>query len=136
GISCRYEYDAETFRPRRRIGERANAQGGKDTLQDLAFTYDAAGNLTHVEDAAQKTIFFRNQVVPASADYTYDAIYRLIEASGREHLGQVGGAPLPATHDDAARMVRPQPGDGQAMGRYVQRFRYDKAGNLLELRHA
>ena len=43
-------------------------------------------------DDAQQTIFFRNQRVEPSADYTYDAIYRLIEATGREHLGQVGGS--------------------------------------------
>ena len=36
----------------------------------------------------QNVVFFRNQRVEPSADYTYDAIYRLIAATGREHLGQ------------------------------------------------
>jgi len=31
-----------------------------------------------------------------SNDYTYDANYRLVEATGREHLGQVGGSLGPA----------------------------------------
>ena len=65
-------------------------------MQNLHYTYDPAGNITHIRDDAQQTIYFRNKRVEPSADYTYDAIYRLIEATGREHLGQVGGAPIPA----------------------------------------
>ena len=56
-------------------------------LQDLSYTYDPAGNITHVGDDAQQTIFFRNRRVEPSNDYLYDATYRLIEATGREHLG-------------------------------------------------
>ena len=51
--------------------------------------YDPMGNITAIEDAAQQTIYFSNQVVTANADYTYDAIYRLISATGREHIGQL-----------------------------------------------
>ena len=57
-------------------------------LQNLHYTYDPAGNITHIQDDAQQTIFFRNQRVEPSNDYTYDALYRLIQATGREHLGQ------------------------------------------------
>ena len=58
-------------------------------LQDLRYTYDPAGNITHIRDDAQQTIYFNNQVVEPHADYTYDAIYRLIDGKGREHIGQV-----------------------------------------------
>ena len=57
-------------------------------MQDLRYTYDPAGNITRIEDAALKTIFHNGQQVEPVCDYTYDAIYRLIEASGREHIGQ------------------------------------------------
>jgi hypothetical protein len=57
-------------------------------VQNLHYTYDPAGNITHIQDDAQQTIYFRNQRVEPSNDYTYDAVYRLIQASGREHLGQ------------------------------------------------
>ena len=56
-------------------------------VQDLRYTYDPAGNITRIEDAALKTIFHNGQQVEPVCDYTYDAIYRLIEASGREHIG-------------------------------------------------
>ena len=62
------------------------------------------GNITHIRDDAQQTIYFRNKRVEPSADYTYDALYRLIEATGREHLGQVGGAPIPHSYNDAPRV--------------------------------
>jgi hypothetical protein len=35
-----------------------------------------------------KTIFHDGQDVQPICDYRYDAIYQLIEASGREHIGQ------------------------------------------------
>ena len=50
--------------------------------------------VTWSRDAAQQTIYFKNTRVEPSAEYTYDAVYRLIEATGREHLGQAGGRPL------------------------------------------
>jgi RHS repeat-associated protein len=92
------------------------------------------GNITHIEDTAQQAIFFSNVRVDPSAGYTYDALYRLIEASGREHLGQ-GAAPIPHSHDDAFRRGLLHPGDGSAMGTYVERYIYDAVGNLLEMRH-
>jgi hypothetical protein len=91
------------------------------------------GNLTHIEDQAQQTLFFANQVVAPSSDYTYDALYRLLRAEGREHAGQ---AERPETSwDDAFRVRLPQPTDGTAMRRYAEEYRYDLAGNLLQLIH-
>ena len=33
-------------------------------------------------------MFHANQQIDAGCDYTYDPLYRLIEATGREHIGQ------------------------------------------------
>jgi RHS repeat-associated protein len=73
--------------------------------------------------------------VEPSAGYTYDAVYRLIEATGREHLGQVGGAPIPHSYNDVPRVGVPHPGDGNAMGTYIERYIYDAVGNFLEMQH-
>src|SRR5262249_48596864 len=56
-------------------------------LQHFTYTYDAAGHLSAITDGAQQTVFFKNQRVSASNDYVFDAIYRLVQASGREHIG-------------------------------------------------
>jgi len=104
-------------------------------VQDLRFTHDPTGKVTHVRDEAQQAIWFRNRRVDPGADYTYDAIGRLVEAAGREHLGQVGGAPRVYAHDDLPRTRLPHRGDGAAMGRYLERYAYDAAGNLLAMIH-
>ena len=57
-------------------------------------------------------IFFCNQRVEPSADYTYDALYRLVSATGREHLGQTGSAinpPQQVTNDDSSGSAFPSP---------------------------
>jgi hypothetical protein len=56
-------------------------------LQNIHYTYDPVGNIIAIRDDAQQTIYFDGQVVRPDAEYKYDAIYRLIEATGREHIG-------------------------------------------------
>jgi RHS repeat-associated protein len=111
-------------------------------LQNLHYTYDPAGNITHIRDNAQQTIYFDNKRVEPSNDFIYDALYRLIQATGREHLGQ-GGAPIAHSHDDAGRVGllsadaagRFAPNDGNAMGTYIERYVYDAVGNFLQMQH-
>ncbi|ROO86776.1 RHS repeat-associated protein [Actinocorallia herbida] len=129
GVTTSYTYDPRTFRLVRMLSTR---DGGR--LQDLGYTYDPVGNVVHIRDDAQQQIFFANQVVEPSTEYTYDAVYRLIEATGREHLGQ-NLAPVPHSADDALRVRLPHPGDGGAMARYLEKYEYDDAGNLLAMRH-
>jgi RHS repeat-associated protein len=104
-------------------------------VQDLRYTYDPAGNITHVRDRAQQAIFFRNRRVSPSADFRYDAIYRLIEATGREHLGQADATRGARPGHDAPGAGLLQPGDGGAMGRYLERYAYDAVGNFTSLQH-
>lgn len=135
GARTAYAYDPDTFRLIHLATVRRPA---RERLQDLTYTYDPAGNITQVTDAAQQTIYFRNQVATPSSAYEYDAIYRLIEATGREHLGQSNGhlnAPQQVTENDSFRLSLPQPGDGQAMGNYTERYRYDPVGNILRVKH-
>ncbi|MGA8742243.1 MAG: SpvB/TcaC N-terminal domain-containing protein [Terracidiphilus sp.] len=129
GSSTVSTYDPLTFRLMRTETSR-RSDGVR--LQDLSHTYDPVGNITHIADAAQQTVFFDNQAVSASGDYVYDAIYRLIESRGREHAG---GEPE-TTYNDLPRVHLPLPGDGQAMRRYRETYEYDAVGNILEFLHA
>ena len=129
GSVCEYAYDPLTFR----LISLATRRGGRK-LQDLRHTYDPVGNPTLIRDHAQQRVFFRNQVVDPAASYTYDPLYRLIEATGREHLGQAARA-VPPGPSDAPRVGLPQPGDGAAMARYVERYGYDEVGNLRRMAH-
>ena len=129
GSSSVYAYDPLTFRLVTLTTLRE-----RQRLQDLRYTYDPVGNPTLIRDGAQQRVFFRNRVVDPSASYVYDALYRLIEATGREHLGQ-GSSPAPPGATDGSRVGLPQPGDGAAMARYVERYGYDEVGNLLRMAH-
>ncbi|GIF45860.1 RHS repeat-associated protein [Asanoa ferruginea] len=117
-----------------RLAEVVSTRTGAADCQHLRYTYDPVGNVTQVADDAQQTVFFNNRLVDPVADYTYDAAYRLVEASGREHLGQAGATPPPPGPGDGWAGL-PHPGDGDAMGRYVERYDYDAVGNILVLAH-
>ena len=120
------DYDPLTFRL---IHVKTLRRPGSTALQDLSYTYDPVGNVTSVADAAQQTVYFRNQVVKAHGDYCYDAVYRLLGASGREHDSG------PTNWDDAGRVNLLLPGDGHAMRNYHEHYKYDAVGNIQELLH-
>jgi RHS repeat-associated protein len=128
GLRTGYTYDPLTFRL-----TQVRTLRGAEHLQNLAYAYDPAGNITHIQDDAQQTLYFKNQVVTPSADYTYDALYRLLAAQGREHIGQASAPET--TWNDASRINLPHPNDGQAMRRYAETYSYDAVGNFLQLIH-
>ncbi|HON35760.1 MAG TPA: SpvB/TcaC N-terminal domain-containing protein [Methanothrix sp.] len=156
GASTFYDYDELTFRlthlytrrgaafsevcdnptppPPTTAAPEISLEGKYCGLQNLHYTYDPAGNITHIQDDGQQTIYFKNKRVEPSNEYFYDALYRLIQATGREHLGQTG-EPLPHSYDDAGRTARQHPNDGKAMGRYLERYVYDDVGNFLQMQH-
>ena len=128
GAKTEYTYDEKIFR----LVHLKTTRGGA-VLQDLFYTYDPVGNITRIRDDAQQTIFFNNQVVLPHCDYSYDPIYRLIAAAGREHIGQAG---QPETSwDDEFRVNLPHPSDGQAMRNYTEQYVYDAVGNFERLIH-
>lgn len=128
GVTTDHDYDPLTFRLRRIVSRRS---GDGEVLQDVRYFHDPVGNITEISDLAQPTIFTSNQTVEPRHLFVYDAIYRLIEASGREHPGQIGGQvdhrdpPIPPAH----------PNDGRALRNYVERYRYDEVGNILSMVH-
>jgi hypothetical protein len=82
GVVVARDYDPESFHL-----VRTRAVRGATLLQDLTYAYDPVGNVTRCADAAFETVFNDNQRVDPVAAYVYDALYRLVEATGREHEG-------------------------------------------------
>lgn len=133
GVLTEYHYDRDTFQLTRLATTRQSFAADGRTVQDLSYVYDPAGNITDLRDDAQQTTYFNNTVVEPHADYTYDAIYRLITATGREHIGQV--AQPQTSWNDEGRTRLPHPHDGQAMQGYTEQYEYDGVGNFLRLIH-
>jgi RHS repeat-associated protein len=145
GTVTEQTYDPATHRLTAIVTTRPGPASGA-TVQDLLYTYDPVGNITLLRDNAdiQNVVFFRNQRVDPTADCTYDALYRLTQATGREHLGQTGAVlnqPVQVSNSDASRMQSPlgspilNPGDGQAMANYTETYTYDPVGNITVMRH-
>jgi hypothetical protein len=143
GTTTRYDYDPESFRlrhlyTRRAVGFAGDCAGDPDAarparpcgVQNLHYTYDPSGNVTHVQDDAQDTVWFANQQVEPSSDFTYDALYRLIEATGRENDAAVGAPP----HAEGQWPTGHFP-TGAATRNYRQLYRYDSVGNFLSVQH-
>jgi len=129
-VVSRFYYDKETFRLTRLETKRQNS----DPLQDWHYTFDPLGNITHIEDKNIPTVFFNNQKIIGVATYSYDALYRLVEAKGRENA-----SPLlfdgKDNWNDAAFMKQLNPGDPLAMRQYTQSYRYDEVGNIQQMQH-
>lgn len=92
-------------------------------VQDLRYRYDPVGNVLQIDDYAQPTRFFRNQVIEPISTYEYDTLYQLISATGREVDTATRGPGLPAIAD-ANQLVN-----------YRQTYQYDRAGNMQRLSH-
>jgi YD repeat-containing protein len=129
-VVTRFYYDTETFRLNRLETKRQN----NDPLQDWHYTYDPAGNITHIEDKNIPVVFFNNQKIDGVSVYTYDALYRLAVATGREN-----NAPLSFNGkdnwNDVPFLTQLNPGDPMAMRNYTESYLYDPAGNILQMRH-
>ncbi|PTQ91464.1 RHS repeat-associated protein [Nitrosomonas nitrosa] len=126
GVKTAYEYDKLTFRL-----SHLETLRGAEALQDLFYTYDPIGNITQIRDEAQDTIFHNGNCVNPGAEYRYDALYRLIAASGREHKG----GDQQTDWDNSLRIVTTIPNDCQALRNYVEIYRYDAVGNILQMLH-
>ena len=129
-VITRFTYDRESFRL---IHLETKRQNG-DPLQDWYYTYDPAGNISHIENRNIPVIFFNNQKVTGVSEYTYDAIYQLVEAKGRENDAAFSFNNRDIWNDSHF-MHHINPGDPMAVRNYTETYRYDEAGNILEMHH-
>jgi RHS repeat-associated protein len=129
--STTYKYELETNRLSQLLSTK-----NKDAsvLQDLNYTYDPVGNVTQQYDNAQKTIFYGGQKIDSQSNYIYDALYRLIEADGREHIGQMGLTGQDNFNDNWC-IIPLQPNSPVQLRNYSQKYFYDETGNILQMRH-
>ncbi len=128
-----YQYDPLTFRLTNRITRRAS-ESVSQSLLNQSYTYDPAGNITQASDSAQQTRYFSNSVVRPEQRYVYDALYQLVQATGREHASS-GNELQPDQRDAALISTIPHPNDSQAVRTYTESYTYDDLGNVLSVQH-
>lgn len=165
GIMTRYAYDAETFRLSRLRSEAYTTPAEapftfqpispQSPLQDIGYTYDLMGNVRRIEKRTPGSGIKDNPDSVAVDDpqlsnllaagdallrhFTYDPLYRLISATGREckaisqprpwndepRCGFGSGNHGMPNQANAPNLTRP----------YRETYRYDPAGNLLTMSH-
>ncbi|MFM0336015.1 RHS repeat domain-containing protein [Paraburkholderia fungorum] len=125
GVVTNYSYEPQT---QRLIGVATTrpASGSRGTvLQDLHYQYDPVGNILSISNAAEVTRYFRNQAVASQNTYTYDALYQLLGASGRENANAAQQGPGLPELIDANNVVN-----------YTRSYIYDRGGNLYKITHS
>jgi RHS repeat-associated protein len=141
GCTTSFTYDPLTRRLRTLLSVRDPAKFPSDCpqpplsdwpgcqIQNLNYFYDPAGNISGIRDDAQQMVYFKGVKIEPSQDFVYDALYRLLRATGREHSG--------ASYDafDSAVTGLPHPNDGHAMGRYLEKYMYDQEDNIVSFSH-
>ncbi|WP_219927894.1 RHS repeat protein [Aeromonas sp. HMWF014] len=131
GVVTTYTYEAETQRLTGIKTERpAEHISGAKVLQDLRYTYDPVGNVLKISNDAEEARFWRNQKVVPENTYTYDSLYQLVSATGREmaNAGQQGSGLPPVTV--------PLSTDSSTYTNYTRTYTYDESGNLTQIRHS
>lgn len=131
GVVTTYMYEPETLRLTGIKTERPSEhESGAKVLQDLRYEYDLVGNVLNISNEAEETRFWRNQKVVPENTYAYDSLYQLVNATGRELVsrGQQGITLPPASI--------PLPTDSATYTNYSRTYRYDEAGNLIQIRHS
>jgi RHS repeat-associated protein len=140
GLMTRYAYDPLTFRLARlrTEGYTRNVQTTPSpavsyrpsgtVVQDLGYVYDPAGNVTGIRDRTPGSGMSNTPQGIDALDcvFTYDPLYRLLSASGRESDLP---SPLPPWRD------APRGADPTRARPYTERYRYDPAGNLTQVQH-
>ncbi|XLS30595.1 SpvB/TcaC N-terminal domain-containing protein [Flavobacteriaceae bacterium M23B6Z8] len=143
GTTTRYFYDPFTFRLQQLRTTKTGTGGSlpnppsnrtdANVLQNLYYSYDPSGNITEVLDDAFEPVFFNGQLVEARSKYTYDAAYRLIKAEGREN-NNFNEAPKGGKLAAIPLITFPV-SDPSASQNYLQEYKYDEAGNMIQMRH-
>ncbi|WP_086869245.1 RHS repeat protein [Kosakonia pseudosacchari] len=124
GVVTTYSYEAET---QRLVGIKTERITAAKVLQDLRYEYDPVGNVLVITNDAEETRFWRNQEVVPENTYTYDSLYQLISATGREMANAVqqnSSRPDFSSFDDATYT------------NYSRTYTYDNAGNLTKIQHS
>lgn len=127
GVVVSYCYEMETQRlieikTQRPIGH----QQGAKILQDLRYEYDPVGNVVKISNDAEETRFWRNQKIVPENSYSYDSLYQLVTATGRE---------MANTKRQNNRLLFNQNIDNIAYTNYTRSYSYDCSGNLIQIKH-
>jgi len=133
GVQTIDAYEPDTFR---RATHGAARPG--TVLQQITYTYDPVGNIVRIQDGAQEgpNALIGGITVPATLDLSYDAHYRLRQATGRVHQALLQNDFVPGAPNTFMGTRHISLNNGAAVERFTETYDYDAAGNLLYSKHS
>lgn len=138
GSIANYTYEEKTERLMSIYTTRPDpGETGTSVVQNIGYTYDPVGNVTRTRDYTHETIFCDQQMVEALSDYTYNAIYNLLRATGRQHPGIMANTHITGFKQTLFMPLcqTPHPNDMEKLQMYKEMYTYDDSGNLTTIRH-
>jgi hypothetical protein len=147
-VMTRYRYDEKTLRLARTRSEKYEDKtirsplqliyrplGGSTSqgllFQDFSYDYDLVGNILKIHDRTPKSGVSNTPggIYGLDRVFTYDSLYRLLSATGREcTYGLYNELPPPW-------LEKPKCVDPTLTRAYTQEYRYDSVGNMQSLKH-
>ncbi|MGJ7262046.1 RHS repeat-associated core domain-containing protein [Morganella morganii] len=124
GVVTTYTYEPQT---QRLIAVKTEHPARKNIFQDLRYEYDPVGNVLCVTNSAEETRFWHNQKVVPENRYTYDTLYQLVSATGRE---------MASAGQQSSSLPDISPFDKASYTNYTRNYIYDRAGNMTQIRHS
>ncbi|MCT1589426.1 RHS repeat protein, partial [Morganella morganii] len=124
GVVTTYTYEPQT---QRLIAVKTEHPARKNVFQDLRYEYDPVGNVLCVTNDAEETRFWHNQKVVPENRYTYDTLYQLVSATGRE-MANAG--------QQSCSLPDISPFNKADCTNYTRNYIYDRAGNMTQIRHS
>lgn len=122
GVVEAYEYDRHThYLTRHTIARLADHPSGALLISDLHYAYDPVGNILTLEDKGADPQWHNNQQATGLREYTYDTLYRLNTATGRERT------PVARYSGDLT--------GGDVWTPYSEAYTYDDGDNLTVISH-
>src|SRR5262249_51445374 len=138
GVEITRRFDPETFLVNRLSARRSPAGTGA-LLQDIEYTYDPTANIVRCVDNVQMPPapggFLQALNVSPECEYTYDALYQLVEATGRVHQALLEHDYIPNAPGTRKGTRHLSFNNGAAVERYTRTYDYDACGNIRNIHH-
>ncbi|MCC0672505.1 sugar-binding protein [Clostridioides sp. ES-S-0145-01] len=142
GLITQYTYDDIDYRLRgiksiRTINKNEADKGNEmSTFQELKYIFDPCGNVMTIIDSSLEAILKSKKQISPVMEYTYDAMYQLINATGRKHSGVIADkSGCGFGNSKYIKLGTLHINDSEKIENYREMYGYDDSENLVSIKH-